>query len=175
MEEQMRAAFFVAFAANVLLMWVSLVILPDQVAIHFGRGGCPDSWASKEMNALVFLVLETPLFLLLWFGPSLPLGVSKRFVRLPNKDYWLREENLPAFKQKMEHLMARFGAAFFLFFFVIGLLTIEANLSEPVRLNEKAFVPVVVLFLLYTVVWTIGLFRAFRVPDVGGSTAHGPG
>ena len=171
----MRTIFFVAFAANVVLMLVSLVILPDQVAIHFGAGGCPDSWASKEMNALVFLVLETPMFLLLWFGPSLPLGVPKRFVSLPNKEYWLKEENLPAFKQKMEHLMAQFGAAFFLFFFFIGLLTVEANLSQPVRLNEKAFAPIVVMFLAYTVVWTIGLFRAFRVPDVGGSTGSGPG
>jgi uncharacterized membrane protein len=172
---EMRTIFFVVFAANVLLMLVSLAILPDRVAIHFGRGGCPDSWASKEINALVFLVLETPMFLLLWFGPSLPLGVPKRFVSLPNKEYWLQEENLPAFKQKMEHLMAQFGAAFFLFFFFTGLLTVQANLSEPVRLNEKAFVPVVVLFLVYTVVWTIGLLRAFRVPDVGGSTTGGPG
>jgi len=164
---EMRTIFFVVFAANVLLMLVSLVILPDRVAIHFGRGGCPDSWASKEINALVFLVLETPMFLLLWFGPSLPLGVPKRFVSLPNKEYWLREENLPAFKQKLEHLMAQFGAAFFLFFFFTGLLTVQANLSVPVRLNEKAFVPVVILFLVYTVVWTIGLLRAFRVPKEG--------
>ena len=163
----MRTLFFVVFAANVLLMLVSLVILPDQVAIHFGRGGCPDSWASKEMNAFVFLVLETPMFLLFWFGPSLPLGVPKRFVSLPNKEYWLREENLPAFKQKLEHLMAQFGAAFFLFFFFTGLLTLQANLSEPVRLNEKAFVPIVVVFLGYTVVWTIGLIRSFRVPKEG--------
>ena len=163
----MRTIFFVVFAANVLLILVSLVILPDRVAIHFGRGGCPDSWASKEINALVFLVLETPMFLLLWFGPSLPLGVPKRFVSLPNKEYWLREENLPAFKQKLEHLMAQFGAAFFLFFFFTGLLTVQANLSVPVRLNEKAFVPVVVMFLGYTVVWTIGLFRSFRVPKEG--------
>lgn len=164
---EMRTIFFVVFAANVLLILVSLVILPDRVAIHFGRGGCPDSWASKEINALVFLVLETPMFLLLWFGPSLPLGVPKRFVSLPNKEYWLREENLPAFKQKLEHLMAQFGAAFFLFFFFTGLLTVQANLSVPVRLNEKAFVPVVVMFLGYTVVWTIGLFRSFRVPKEG--------
>jgi len=165
----MRTLFFVVFAANVLLMLVSLVILPDQVAIHFGRGGCPDGWASKEMNAIVFLVLETPMFLLLWFGPSLPLGVTKRFVSLPNKGYWLREENLPAFKGKLKHLMAQFGAAFFLFFFFTGLLTVQANLSEPVRLNEKAFVPIVFMFLGYTVVWTIGLFRSFRVPGEGDS------
>lgn len=165
----MRTIFGVVFAANVLLWLVSLVVLPDEVAIHFGRGGAPDSWASKEMNSLVFLVLETPLFLMLWYGPSLPLGLPPRFVSVPNKAYWLREENQPAFKQKMQHLMARFGTAFFLFFFCIGLLTVQANLSQPVRLNERAFFPVLVLFLVYTVVWSIGLIRSFRVPEEGAS------
>ena len=31
---RLRTIFFVVFAANVLLMLVSLVILPDRVAIH---------------------------------------------------------------------------------------------------------------------------------------------
>jgi hypothetical protein len=161
----MRTIFFVAFAANVLLWLLSLVVLPDQVAVHFGRGGVPDSWASKEWNALVFVLLEIPLFLLLWYAPSLPLGLPPRFVSVPNKDYWLRKENQPAFKQKMQHLMAQFGTAFFLFFFCVGVLTLQANLSEPVRLNEQAFFPVLVLFLVYTVVWSIGLIRSFRVPE----------
>lgn len=70
--------------------------------------------------------------------------------------------------------MARFGSAFFLFFFCTGMLTIEANLSQPVRLNEKVFVPILIMFLGYTALWTIGLFRAFRAPEGGGSTGSGP-
>jgi len=164
----MRTIFCVAFLANVVLWLVSLVVLPDQVAVHFGRGGVPDSWASKEWNALVFVLMEIPLFLLFWYAPSLPLGIPPRYVSVPNKDYWLREENRPAFKRTFQHLMDRFGAAFFLFFFCIGVLTLQANLSQPVRLNERIFLLALVLFLGYTVVWTIGLFRAFRVPDDGG-------
>jgi len=160
----MRTLLAIVFAANVLLMLVSLAVLPDRVAIHFGPGGAPDSWASKQLNALVFLLLETPLFLLFWFAPSLPLGVPPRFVSLPNKEYWLKEENRPAFKRKFQKLMAQFGTAFFLFFFCIGLLTVQANLSQPVRLREEVFLPILVLFLGYTVGWTIGLFRSFRVP-----------
>lgn len=164
----MRIIFLVVFAANALLWLVSLAVLPDQVAVHFGRGGVPDSWASKEWNALVFVLLETPLFLLFWFAPALPLGIPPRFVSVPNKDYWLRDENRPAFKRTFQRLMDRFGTAFFLFFFCIGVLTLQANLSQPVRLNERGFFLALVLFLGYTAVWTIGLFRAFRVPDDGG-------
>jgi hypothetical protein len=164
----MRTLFFAVFLANVFLWLVSLVVLPDQVAVHFGRGGVPDSWASKESNALIFVLMEIPLFLLFWYAPSLPLGIPPRFVSLPNKDYWLREENRPAFKRRFQDLMDRFGAAFFVFFFCIGVLTFQANLSQPVRLNERLFLLALVLFLGYTVVWTIGLIRAFRVPDDGG-------
>jgi hypothetical protein len=167
----MRILFLAAFAANVLLWLLSLVVLPDQVAVHFGRGGFPDSWASKEWNALIFVLLEMPLFLLFWYAPSLPLGLPPRFVSVPNKHYWLRKENRGTFKRKIQHLMDRFGTAFFLFFFCIGVLTLQANLSQPVRLNERAFFPVLVLFLAYTVVWSIGLIRAFRVPEGGG--VHG--
>ena len=164
----MRTIFCIVFAANVLLWMVSLVVLPDEVAIHFGRGGAPDSWASKEWNALVFVLTELPLFLLFWYAPSLPLGIPPRFVSVPNKDYWLREDNQPAFKRRFQNLMDRFGIAFFLFFFCIGVLTLQANLSQPVRLNERAFFLVLALFLVYTVVWSLGLIRAFRVPDDGG-------
>jgi hypothetical protein len=164
-KSEMRTIFCLVFVANVLLMAGSLAVLPDQVAVHFGRGGMPDSWASKEWNAILFILLETVLFLFFWFAPLLPFGAPPRWVNLPNKHHWLREENRPAFKRKFQNLMDRFGIAFFLFFLLIGVLAIQANLSQPVRLNEEAFLLGLGLFLGYTVLWTVGLFRAFRVPE----------
>jgi uncharacterized membrane protein len=96
----MRKALLLVFAANLILTAVSLAVLPDQVAIHFGGGGRPDSWASKEFNATIFLVLEVPFFLLFYFAPVLTLGVSKKYLNLPNKDYWLQGENQPLFQRK---------------------------------------------------------------------------
>jgi len=46
----------------------------------------------------------------------------------------------------------------------VELLAIEANLSQPVRINEKLFFSALILFLLYTVYWCIKLFRSFRRP-----------
>jgi hypothetical protein len=60
--------------------------------------------------------------------------------------------------------MWEFGIALFLFLFVVELLAIEANLSQPVRINEKLFFSALILFLLYTVYWCIKLFRSFRRP-----------
>ena len=38
-----RTAFILSYMANVLLALVSLAILPERVAIHFGWGGMPDN------------------------------------------------------------------------------------------------------------------------------------
>ena len=48
--------------------------------------------------------------------------------------------------------------------FYVGLLTMRANLSDPVRLDERSMMIGLVVFLAYTVIWTVALIRSFRVP-----------
>ena len=163
----MRKILIAVFAANLILMAVSLTLLPDQVAIHFGGGGYPDSWASKEFNAAIFLVLEVPFFLLFYFSSVLPLGVSKKFLNIPNKDYWLQEENLTRFQKKFGFYMAEFGVAIFIFFFCISLLALQANLRDPVQLDNMLFMILFIAYMSYTIWWLVRLVRGFRVPDSG--------
>jgi uncharacterized membrane protein len=161
----MHKALIVVFVANLILMAVSLAILPDQVAIHFGGGGRPDSWASKEFNAAIFLVLEVPFFLMFYFASSMTLGVSKKFLNVPNKDYWLQKENLALFQLKFGRFMAEFGVAIFLFFFCINLLALQANLADPVQLDEKIFLIVFVAYIIYTLMWLVRLVQGLRIPS----------
>ena len=163
----MRKVLIAVFAANLILMAVSLTLLPDQVAIHFGGGGYPDSWASKEFNAAIFLVLEVPFFLLFYFSSVLPLGVSKKFLNIPNKDYWLQEENLARFQRKFGFYMTEFGVAIFIFFFCISLLALLANLRDPVMLDSGLFIIVFIAYMSYTIWWLVKLVRGLRVPDSG--------
>ena len=163
----MRKVLIAVFAANLILMAVSLTLLPDQVAIHFGGGGYPDSWASKEFNAAIFLVLEVPFFLLFYFSSVLPLGASKKFLNIPNKDYWLQEENLARFQRKFGFYMAEFGVAIFIFFFCISLLALLANLRDPVLLDSGLFMIVFIAYISYTIWWLVKLVRGLRVPDSG--------
>lgn len=160
----MHRVLIAVFVANLLLSAVSLAILPDQVAIHFAGGGKPDSWASKEFNAAIFLVLEVPFFLMFYFAHMLTQGVSSRFLNIPNKGYWLQKENISVFQKKFGFYMAEFGVAIFVFFFCLTGLTIQANLSEPVRLNETWFMVVFVGYMLYTVSWLVRLVRGLRIP-----------
>jgi len=160
----MHRVLIVVFVANLILMAVSLAVMPDQVAIHFGGGGRPDSWASKEFNAAIFLVLEVPFFLMFYFASSMTLGISKKYLSVPNKDYWLQDENQAAFQKKFGRYMAEFGVAIFIFFFCINVLALLANLSDPVKLDEKVFLIVFVSYILYTLWWLVRLVQGLRIP-----------
>lgn len=160
----MRRMLVVVFAVNLALTVVSLAMMPDRVAIHFGAGGQPDSWASKEFNVAIFLVLEVPFFLLFYYASVLPLGVPRRFLNLPNKDYWLQEENRHLLQRKFGYYMAEFGVAIFLFFLGINLLALQANLSDPVVLNYVLFMAVFLAFMIYALWWVVRIIQGFQVP-----------
>jgi len=160
----MKRLFLSVFVMTVIFNILSLIILPDRVAIHFGGGGQPDSWGSKEINCLLFIGIESLIFILIWFSPTLMMKTPPSMINLPNKKYWLSDENKGATKQKLHSLMMEFGVAIMSFFLIVFLLTTSANLSEPVRLNESLFFAFLIVFLIYSVFWTIKLYRSFKLP-----------
>jgi hypothetical protein len=151
----MRKLLITAFMLNIALVLASCILLPDTVAIHFVKGGYPNSWASKELNALIFILIDVFLFLVFLYGPRMKLGIEKRYVNLPNKNYWLAGENKDRLKSILICYMNQFGIAMFAFMFGVGLFMIDANLSNPVRLNEERFLVLFVAFIVYVVYWTI--------------------
>ena len=60
--------------------------------------------------------------------------------------------------------MTEYGVAVFTFLLCVGLLTLEANVADPVRLNESIFFPIFIAFMLYTGYWCVKLVRVFRIP-----------
>ena len=160
----MRRLMISAFVANLVLTLVSLLILPDPVAIHFRGGGIPDAWASKWTHALIFMVIQLPLFALCLSVRRLTLDSPAKWISLPNKNHWLKPENRKELEARFSVLMEEFGVALFAFLFVVGLLTLDANLSDPVRLNESLFLLFFAAFMLYVLYWLIKLFRRMQVP-----------
>ena len=67
----------------------------------------------------------------------MPRMLPRRWISLPNRDYWLRLEHRSQAVEKLGRHIWRFGTALFLFMFFAGLLTLRANLSDPVRLDER--------------------------------------
>ena len=158
----MRRLMILALVANLLLMLVSLIMLPDQVAIHFRGGGIPDAWASKWVNATIFTLMQIPFFVLcLWIG-RLTVSMPAEWVSLPNKAHWLKPQNRVELQTRISLLMEEFGFVLFAFMFIVGLLTLDANLSEPVQLNERLFLIFFAIYMMYVPYWLVKLFRRLK-------------
>lgn len=161
----MRRTFITSFAANLILGLYSFFTLPPRVAVHFGRGGIPDAWSSASTHVLLFFGIQVVLFIALLFSPSLLLKTPPEWTNIPHKGFWLKPENRERMQNIVSVLMWKFGTALFFFFFVLGVLSLKANLAEPVRLQEKPLFLALGIFLIYLVTWCIELARAFRIPD----------
>ena len=132
----MRNLFICMFIANIVLTFASLLILPERVAIHFGPGGRADNWASSHFNALLMTTVQVILFCAIYFNRRLVLMFPRKMINLPNREYWLSPANFDMAMGKIQDLLWNIGAVMFLLLFVMGLLSLKANLSAPARLDE---------------------------------------
>lgn len=160
----MRAIFIASFLTNLIIDLASLAILPDRVAIHFGMGGTPNGWATNLMNTLLMLGMHTLLFITLYFAPRLSIKLPGKWNTVPNRDYWLKPEHRSQAMAKFNKYIWQFGSAMFLFMLFANLLTLKANLSDPVQLDERLLLIALAIFLGYMVFWIVALVRAFRIP-----------
>ncbi len=161
----MKMIFILAFVSNVILAFVSLVVCPDRVAIHFGTEGMPDSWAPRYVATLIMLATHVMLFLLFYGAGRLVTMFPPRWISMPNRDYWLAEERKQLAQSKITSLMMEFGTVMYLFLFIVGLLALDANLRTPVRFRSDFMWPSLGLFFLYTAYWVVKFYREFRVPE----------
>jgi uncharacterized membrane protein len=160
----MRTAFILSFVANLILTVAGLLVSPATVATHFGSGGAPDGWAPAYVNALIMSGVNTLLFVSLFYSAYLTRKLPARWLNIPNKDYWLREENLSRMEALLSGQLLLFGTVTFAFLFILGVLSLEANLADPVRFREELFWWPFGLFMAYMVYWTIKATLAFRIP-----------
>jgi hypothetical protein len=160
----MRKLFMISFMANLILLICSLAVLPSPVAVHFGQDGIPNSWWDREFQILIFLGVELPLFFLFLYTPAIIEKYPRKLVSLPHRDFWLRDENKQKAIRRLSSLMWDYGIALYCFLFGVGVLTVEANLATPVKLNEKIFFVLFIAFLIYTAYWFVKLLISFRIP-----------
>ncbi|MBU0714164.1 MAG: DUF1648 domain-containing protein [Verrucomicrobia bacterium] len=168
----MRAIFILTFVANVVVTLISLAVLPPRVAIHFGADGMANGWAPNYVNALLMTGTYVLLFCSLYFGHRLARVFPLKWTNLPNKEYWLSPANKARTMEKIQALILQFGVVVFIFLLIVGLLTIQANLTKPVRLNLRVFFPAMGAILVYIIWWTIMYYRAFRIPGQSNNANH---
>ena len=160
----MRRYLITAIAANICLLTYSFAVLPDRVAMQFGSGGVPNSWGSKWAFVAVFAVADLIVAAIAFLSVPACFKLPASLLSLPNKDYWLKPENRKELEARFSALIEEFGVALFAFLFLVGLLTLDANLSDPVRLNESLLLMFFAAFMLYVLYWLIKLLRRMKVP-----------
>jgi uncharacterized membrane protein len=160
----MRNTFIMIFILNLILAAVAWIASPSHVAIHFGAGGEANGWAPAFINALLMAGMNVMIFLTFYFLPHMLRRMSPDWINLPNKEYWLLEENRGRMESMFTVSMYQFGTATLLFLFLVSLLSFNANLSHPVRLSDGLFWIAFTLYMLYTAYWTVTILRAFHFP-----------
>lgn len=169
----MRIVFVISLVANLVLTGVTLTVGPSRMVIHFGADGTPNGWASNTANALIMTAINVVLFVSFYFAPYLMRITPTRWISLPNKDYWMRDENRGRMEATMNRHLFDFGTLTFVFMFIVGLLVLRANMANPVRLREDLFWWPFGLYMAYTAYWTVKVLLAFRVPKDARNRMYG--
>lgn len=159
-----RMVMNAVFLLVVLLNLFSWFILPDNVAIHFNASGTPDGWAPGWFHIVSFTVLMAVLYASFALAPRLLEEVPAKYVSLPNRDYWLQDENRPEAVRRMSNLMHSFGAVTGLLMLAVLIMLIKANLSDQVRLPGRLMWIMMIAYFSYMAWWLVRIFTAFRIP-----------
>jgi len=160
----MKTAFVVSFLATLVFQVVAVFLCPGEVAIHFGLTGEADGWAPSHVNALLMSGVSVLIFVSFYFVPHIMRWTPDRWMNIPNRQYWLREENRDTMTTIMTGHLYQYGVLTFLFLFALGLLSLDANLSAPVRIRLDLVWWLLGLYLGATVYWLIRMQLAFRIP-----------
>lgn len=129
-------------------------LLPARMATHFGAGGLPNGYMTKEGFIIFYLGF-------MFFLPGLLMAISVlieklpgSLVNIPNRKYWMT----PARKEQTVKSLASgirvLGVMVGLFLIAINQLVINANMVKPPVLDERgtwlflfAFVFTIIAFL----------------------------
>jgi uncharacterized membrane protein len=159
--------FFVIVIFAIALLIFYYPQLPERIASHFNFRGEADGWMSK--NSVLIFDLATTLFISVLFGllaifiPRMP----KSYISMPNKDYWLNDDNIEETRKLVQRFLFWFGS------FTIGFITltfyetIQTNLEGSNKLDSNFwiyFAAYLVITLFYTV-WLVLHFRNNNIPN----------
>jgi hypothetical protein len=155
-----------AWGLQVALALGSLGALSERVAVHFGRGGWPDAWASRAAWFWMTLLPPTVVFVVILAMPRLLRRLPWRWVSVPrHRDYWRAPERREEACRRLAVHSERMGTAVILFTGWMTAWTVAAHRADPVRLSEPMVYAGLAAFLLYVTAWVMQLYRLFALPD----------
>ena len=135
-------------------------LLPDMIGNRYDFDGTVIRLHSKQV--VVGLYMFVSCFPLLLF--SLISRVSFKNANLPNRDYWLKEENVGKAHKLFKHSIFKFSVALMLFWISIFHQIFRAGINNNQMNNMPTYI-IFGLFALFTIFWMINLFQEFKIPE----------
>jgi uncharacterized membrane protein len=145
---------------RVATVWSELPLL---MASHFGPGGAPNGWMTREQFFGTLGVIGGGVSALLLLLPLVLAAVPTEFINLPNRDYFFAEERRAATLARLGGFTAWLGVATTALIALVLELSIEANLRRG-PLDNGVFLLGMTVYLFGMAATLIALFRAFRLP-----------
>jgi len=155
-----RMLFGLGVIVAPIVVWTTSARLPERVASHFARGGYANGFMSHDVYVLFMIGMTTllPLVVVASIGFIPRLATSKLSIRY--REHWLAPARREETMATLATWACAFGVVLILFLVGIHLLTLEANLRTPPRLDEGAFFAVLIAFLVLLGGWIA--FMAIR-------------
>lgn len=150
-----------ALALRVADVWADL---PDIMGSHYGPSGAADAFMSKSMFFTTMAMIGGGSIALVFAAPSLIARLPSRWVNLPNREYWLENEQRRKLAvDKLGAQLGWLGAATTALLALAIELALRANLASSPFANGPFLVALAIYFAI-TIAFVVWTFRAFRVP-----------
>jgi hypothetical protein len=142
--------------------------LPQQMASRFDTAGNAMGYMSRDAFvwtiAITYGVMGGGFLVLAQMMPAFPNAL----INMPNKEHWLAPERRADSLARLGRALTRFGAVNVALIAFLVHQTFAVNLGQAPSLG--GFLPALAAYLIYTVIWCIGLIRQFRLPRDGTPT-----
>ena len=143
--------------------------LPETVASHFNYKGEADGSMTK--SSFIIIQFALTLFMAIMFGalaifiPKMPMSL----INMPNKDYWLNDENKEETRKLIQRFLLWFGSITLGFTTLIFQETLQVNLARSNKLNSNFWI-YFAAFMVLTSIFTIKFVLHFRKKNIPGQT-----
>lgn len=138
--------------------------LPERMASHFDISGNVDGWLNKETFLVIYVVILLVLTGMTAGTIFLFSKLPTNAINIPHRNYWLSPERREKTQKFIVEYTLWFNNATLAFFVAITHLTFRVNLGEVLRLENHLFWLVFIIYILFTIIWTIHLFIYFKKP-----------
>ena len=162
----MRSLLIATCLANVLFAFGSLPWMPNPAAVHFGLDGTANRWEPPIVSAIsmsIFAGMMAAVFIGVSVGVSMSANHMPQLMNLPNRDYWLNEENRPATIRRIRFPLEMIGIGTMFFILFLQWEIFQANQTIPPVLRDSSLYAVGILFA-YILFEQVRLWRSFRLP-----------